>query len=676
MRTGTRWILVPMLVASVVVLSLTAGASSASAAGTPTNAWTAVTGGVSAKVLPGAKAFGTTPPSTPETVSIILKERNLSQLEASVDRGMTRFLSVNQFAATYGQPTSVVAGLEDYLRQFGITTSIYPDDVDLKAYGTAGEFDAALSVHQRQYRVPSHPARGGARGLHAQTVHSPTGAPRLPYRLARNVQAILGLDSYGPYVSRAVHGPVRTGGPSSARSGSSGCVMATPHLMDADACHTPAYFGSQYGLDGLYDQGAEGLGVTLGIVTLAPLDTTAPATFWGDLGIRTDPHRTISVVNVDGGPAVTPTGSGETDLDTEQAGALAPDADIVVYQARNTTMGMADAFFTAASANDASSLSFSWGEAETVLQAEIDTGTLTGGTVVAMDEAFLELAAQGQSTFVASGDTAAYTAYGEIGTTNLSVDDPADSPYVTAAGGTTTPFSAQLTTATTSTVKAAVKVTTQRTWGWDYLWPALAHVTQEPLVTAAESAVVGSGGGYSLLEPMPSYQRGVPGTQRYSDVEYLRPVDPATVVPGLSEPTAWVFTPAPAVAHGTASGRAMPDVSTDADPLSGYLLYGPTTTNPTSLVLNGDWGGTSFVGPQLNGSTAVIDSYLGHRVGLWNPSIYSFATSASSPFTPIDQSGTSSDNIYYTGTPGTVYNPGSGLGYPDLTQLATDFARQ
>jgi kumamolisin len=35
--------------------------------------------------------------------------------------------------------------------------------------------------------------------------------------------------------------------------------------------------------------------------------------------------------------------------------------------------------------------------------------------------------------------------------------------------------------------------------------------------------------------------------------------------------------------------------------------------------------------------------------------------------------GTSNDNLYYTGTPGQVFNPGSGLGYPDLAKLARDF---
>jgi len=48
------------------------------------------------------------------------------------------------------------------------------------------------------------------------------------------------------------------------------------------------------------------------------------------------------------------------------------------------------------------------------------------------------------------------------------------------------------------------------------------------------------------------------------------------------------------------------------------------------------FGGTSFVAPQLNGATAVMDSALGHRIGFWNPMIYGFANSAHSPFTPLN----------------------------------------
>ena len=112
------------------------------------------------------------------------------------------------------------------------------------------------------------------------------------------------------------------------------------------------------------------------------------------------------------------------------------------------------------------------------------------------------------------------------------------------------------------------------------------------------------------------------GTHNFHAVPYLTPTDYKTIVAGLVEPTAWTFNPTPSVTSGFGSGRAVPDVSADADPNTGYLLYEPSFAGIGQPVLQGGWGGTSFVSPQMNGSTAVIDSYLGHRVGLWNPSIY------------------------------------------------------
>jgi len=105
---------------------------------------------------------------------------------------------------------------------------------------------------------------------------------------------------------------------------------------------------------------------------------------------------------------------------------------------------------------------------------------------------------------------------------------------------------------------------------------------------------------------------------------------------------------------------------------TGYLVYSPAVAPYPPL--EGGVGGTSFVAAQLNASTAVIDSYLGRRVGFWNPAIYSFATRPDSPFTPLETQETGSDNLYFTGTPGPRYNEGSGLGYPNLGQLAAGFA--
>jgi subtilase family serine protease len=113
----------------------------------------------------------------------------------------------------------------------------------------------------------------------------------------------------------------------------------------------------------------------------------------------------------------------------------------------------------------------------------------------------------------------------------------------------------------------------------------------------------------------------------------------------------------------------VPDLAADADPDTGYKLY----YSGQSPRLESGWGGTSFVAPQLNGSAAVIDSFLHHRTGFWNPAIYRFATKSYTPFSPINASGASNDNLFYTGTAGTKYNPGTGLGTPNLGKLALDF---
>ena len=127
-----------------------------------------------------------------------------------------------------------------------------------------------------------------------------------------------------------------------------------------------------------------------------------------------------------------------------------------------------------------------------------------------------------------------------------------------------------------------------------------------------------------MLEPEPTYQRDVSGTNNFHAVEYLTPTDYTQVAPGLTEPIEWNFNPTPSVTFGFGNGgRAVPDLSTNADPQTGYLVYGASVGG-----LN-EYGGTSFVDPQMNGSTAVIDSYLGHRVGFWNPAIYTPRPAAS-----------------------------------------------
>ncbi len=630
--------------------------------------------GINAAAIPGAKVFGTTPASTPETVSFVFRSPNLAGLERQAQTGFPApYLSVAQFAAQYGQPTATVQALQSYLAGYGIATTAYPNNLDVVATGRAGAFDKALSVTQQQYSTPA--STSGGERIAAQTFHGVSTLATLPTSIADNLVAILGLTNYQPQVSNAQHA-VASAPAGTAGSSSNACLQASGLPND---CNLPSTFTQHYGLTPLYRSHATGQGQTLGIITFASVDPGAPDYFWKNVAGITR-TGTVTYQNVDGGsgPASFNAGSAETDLDVEQSGSVAPGANIVVYEAPNSDAGSIDALFTAATQNVAGSVSQSWGSAETLIQALQAEGSEAAGYFTAFDEAFLEMDAQGQASFVSAGDGGAYDAYGQFpGTdqpTNLSVDNPADSPYATAAGGTTLPYRADLGTAPDGN-EIILNVAHERIWGWDYLWKPLAELNGVDLLTMAESAIGGGGGGFSAVEPQPSYQQGVSGTTAFQAVPWLTPID-YTSEYGPSLPIGWTINPFPSVIKGTGTGRAIPDVSANADPESGYLLYVPSNIGHygfTSATEPG-WGGTSFVAPQLNGAAAVIDSALGGRSGFWNPAIYRFARYGNSPFTPLNTAGTSNDNLYYTGTPGTLYNPGAGLGIPNLAQLEADFS--
>ncbi len=640
-----------------------------------------VSGSIDAAAIPGATVFGTTPANTPETVSFVFKEQNLAQLEAKVESGFSSYLSVGQFAAEYGQPGSTVRALQSYLAGYGIATTAYPNNVNVVAHGNAGEFDQALSVTQKQYKTPSVRSAAGGPPIPAQTFHGVSSTPTLPASIASQLVAILGLTNYASEVSNAAH--VNTTLLKAAKSASAISPDECAQISGGfpDDCNLPSDFASDYNLNPLYADGADGQGQTLGIITFASVDTVpnssepSPNYFWNNfLGL----HRTGSVAyeNVDGGSGAPSwdAGSVETDVDVEQSGALAPAANVVVYQAPNDDSGLIDAYFTAATQNVAGSVSSSWGDSETYFQALAAQGMETTGYFTAVDEALVELAAQGQASFVSSGDSGAYDATGDVFSTNLSVDNPGSSPYTTAAGGSTLPWSVDLGAAADGSGDVTVTVPRQRMWGWDYLWKPFAAVTGDDLLTSAETLLAGDGGGFSSVESKPTYQQGLSGTSSYTAVPWLTPTDYDTAN-GLLLPEEFSINPKPGLTFGSGGGRAVPDLATNADPNTGYAVYSPTSVGNDDITtpLFYGLGGTSFAAPQLNGTTAVIDSLLHRRVGFWNPSIYAFARSGNSPFTPLGTPGQTNDNLYYSGTPGALFDAGGGLGMPNMAKLAVDF---
>ncbi len=156
--------------------------------------------------------------------------------------------------------------------------------------------------------------------------------------------------------------------------------------------------------------------------------------FWTQHGV---PLRAVAFVSVDG----TPNDGGvhavdmECTLDVEWAGAMAPDAQLVVYEATagNSDTGFALSMLKAldAVATDAQHrptvVSISYGAAEDRFPAS---------ALGAWNVAAMRLAARGITVLAASGDAGAYGIRG-VGRLVPHVDVPAAVPHILSVGGTT-----------------------------------------------------------------------------------------------------------------------------------------------------------------------------------------------------------------------------------------------
>ena len=349
----------------------------------------------------------------------------------------------------------------------------------------------------------------------------------------------------------------------------------------------------------------------------------------------------ITQIHVDGGGVLSAdAGSGETSLDVEQSGGLAPGARIRVFDAPNSAAGFMDAFYRSISENLVDTLSVSWGQAEE-LSLEPVVGVDRTPELIAFHQIFLEAGVQGISVFAASGDSGAFDvndAFNDPVDNVLTVDRPSADPAITAAGGTTTPVVISFQGVTPKLVVAKEQV-----WGWDYIenflvqnvGPQFAHVLFP----------VGTGGGVSTFWRRPPYQAPTAGIRRTEPGQSI-------VFQGID------LLDLPA----NFPGRNVPDISLNADPFTGYIVFSTTDGG----LIDG-FGGTSFVAPQLNGVSALFTQATKGRVGFWNPMLYRFQRSNSRALQAGIVDIVGGDNWFYTGVKG--YEPGAGLGVLDVAKL-------
>ncbi len=569
--------------AAAVSLLMGAVPSFASAA-TSTSGTQVIPQGNGSGVLQNADFFGDLDPATKISVDIVMKVQHKEELAKYIEQASNSshshpFLSVNDFKKHFAPGDQEIKVITEYLKHFGISSNAYQDNLVITATGTVGEFNKAFSVDIQKAKF---------KGKH---FHGTKKAPKAPKHVAENILAILGLSDYSNFHSNTIKQP------SFAKNDS----PQGPLSLD------PSDLIKRYNVQPLYDQGAKGDGQTMGIVTLANFNPDDAYAFWKDEGIKVKADR-LKVTNVDGGSGYD--GYDETTLDVEQSGALAPNANINVYVAPNTDSGFVDGFAKAINENKAQQISVSWGESETAVIDAVNEKVESPEYAEVFNQLYMQAAAQGISMFAAAGDAGAYDATRYPGTYDLSVDNPADSPYMTAAGGTTVPF--HFSSASTG---VTVSVDKERAWGWDYLYDYFDARGLNNPDGWAEAYFVGGGGGFSQLFDTPDYQKGVSGVNKYVGVKRWDPSSDFTSVTRV----------APTTVSGRGQGRNLPDLSMNADPYTGYKVYFSDPGAPGQNAGYAVYGGTSFVSPQLNGLSALINSADHTRVGFWNPQIYKFA---------------------------------------------------
>ena len=598
------------------------------------------------------------PGSAPISVTIALNLSNLSEAESLMtslhtpgDSQYHRFLTADQFVTRFAPSSAEVARVVIALANYGLSAT-RTSATTLKATGLPGDMERAFGVSLHSYEVPAHD------NAPAYTYHAPLGLATIPTEISGSVVAVVGLDTR-PTFSPLSRSAFRQRANPSAVTPRAGLIDPFEYLTVAD-------FASYYDVDPLYKQGVTGSGRTLGIVTLASFTPSDAFAYWSAIKLAVNPNR-LGILNIDGGPGAPSDASGsvETTLDVEQSGGVAPGANIIVYQAPNTHQGWLDAFAAAIESNTVDSLSTSWGNWEWFLspqnaQVSDPTTGQTAGFTQAAHQLFLRAAIQGQTLFAASLDFGAYMVNGRLGcipssspscNLTLSVDYPASDPAITAAGGTTLPGIQELCLNASCTSLYVINIQHERVWGWDYLTGFCQALGFDPF--ACGIFPIGSGGGVSILFDTPAYQSSLLGVQvSQPEQNFIYGGQLLYALPSYFP------------------GRNVPDISFNADPQTGYIVF--YTSEPSGVFEEiPGYGGTSFVAPQLNGVTALLGEYLhGSRLGLLNYPLYDLAA-VSQPLSgpsPAVHAIAFGDNWFYKGRNG--YNPAAGLGTLDVWNFA------
>jgi hypothetical protein len=645
-----------MRVRMMVVGAMALAALALTAAGAGAGAPAPVQITAAPRVPHGDRAVGRVAATAPVAGALVLQTRDdaaLQQFIAQVSDKSSpmygQYLAPGAFSQRFGPTAGTIDAVRSQLRAQGLrVTSVSSDGLLVNFSGSARVVQGAFHTHLENYRRSNG------------TIGRQTTTPvTLPATVAPHVAAVIGLnnlvgehalDVVRPTAHARAHAAAATSASFAHPAGSPTPCAAARNDATKNGGLTDDAIANAYGAFGLYGQGDFGAGQRVAIYEnepFLPSDIQTFDTCYFGASSAAAMIKRLTVIPVDGGQPSGP-GSGEANLDVEDVSAVAPGAQIDVYEGpfngdNADVYDSLDEYTAIIDADRDQVISTSWGVCEQLAQQG------QPGLQEAENLLFEQAAAQGQSVFSSSGDNGSddcntfETPTVASGQNPVSVDDPSSQPYVVSVGGTT------ITDASTQ--------------------PPGEQVWNDGPNGGAD------GGGISESWAMPAWQRTatVPGVPFPGGTDYANAND---VEQQFGYPQNFCQSTV-AGASATTPCRVVPDVSAQADEFTGAVTV--------FSVANGGngWatvGGTSSSAPLwaamlalVNGSASCTShSSTAHGVGFVSPLLYDVASQPAEYAASFSDITSGNNDVYgldngqvFPATTG--YDLASGLGSPQLT---------
>lgn len=327
------------------------------------------------------------------TLAIGLPLRNQSELNQFLadiynpaSPNFRHFITPAQFTERYGPTQQDYQAIIDFTKAKGLTVSgTHPNRVVLDVKGSISKIEKAFNVILKTYQHPSE----------SRQFFAPDTEPSLD--LSVQIADISGLDDYSlprPNFKRE---------PATNTAGIASFAGSAPN---------GGYAGNDFRAAYIPDVTLNGAGQSVALLQFDGYYAKDISDYRTQFGL---PNIPLVNIAVNGGVSTPGSGNGEVCLDIEMVMCMAPGLDkIYVYEAPNPSPWVT-ILSKIANDNLAKQISCSWGG-----------GANSANT--SADAIFLQMAAQGQSFYTASGDSDAITGSSPF---------PGDNPNITTVGGTT-----------------------------------------------------------------------------------------------------------------------------------------------------------------------------------------------------------------------------------------------